>query len=55
MGEWMVKPVKGLLTAIKKSRFFKFKFLIALKINFNGVNFINKCQNLVISKSRKKS
>ena len=34
--------------------FLEFKFLIALKLNFNGDQFINKYQNLVISKSGKK-
>ena len=33
----------------------KFKFVIPLKLNFNGGNFINKYQNLIISKKWKKS
>ena len=36
------------------SGFMKFKFLIALKFNLMGFNFINKYQNLVISKSIKR-
>ena len=36
------------------SQFSKFKLLFALK-KFNGDNFIKECQNLVISKSWKKS
>ena len=35
------------------ARFLKIKFLITLKLNFNGVNSKNKFQNLVISKSGK--
>ena len=33
------------------ARFSKFKFLFTLKLNCNGVNFMKKYQNLVISKS----
>ena len=35
------------------SGFFKFKILITLKLNFNGVNLINKYPKLVIPKSEK--
>ena len=35
------------------ARFVKLKFLIALKLNFNGADFMNKYQNVVISKSGK--
>ena len=35
------------------TQFLKFKLVIALKSDFHGVNFINKCQNLVVSKVEK--
>ena len=35
--------------------FSKFKLLFKIKSNFNGVNYIKKYQNLVISKSGNKS
>ena len=37
------------------AKFLKITFLIAIKLNFIGVIFINKYQNLIISKSGKKS
>ena len=37
----------------QKGLIFKNQALIALQLNFNGFNFINKYQNLYISKSRK--
>ena len=39
----------------KWSDFSKFKLPFTLKLNFNGVNFVKKYQNLVISKSGNKS
>ena len=40
----------------KMAQFLKSKFIIVFKLNFNGgFNFINKYQNLVISKSGNKS
>ena len=36
-----------------KMAWFKFKLLITLKLNFNGGQFKNKCQKLVISKNGK--
>ena len=46
---------KILINKPKMAPFSEFKFLFALKFNFNGDNFINKYQNLVISKSGKTS
>ena len=37
----------------KMARFSKFKYLFALKLNFNGDQFHKKYQNMVISRSGK--
>ena len=47
---------KYLIDEPKMAQFSKFKFIFVLKWNFNGgegVNFIKKYENLVISKCRK--